>query len=172
MKNCILIILLGIGFIHCTLNKAIAVEEENLYLTIEEVAIMEGEYTGTLEYLDYSDDQTKTSLKMTANFTIDGKKIKVINRFNEGNGRVETRKGYYKIKGGKIDGHPLLEKVISGDGIRLVWLETGKDGNDQKSATFRFTMEGDGTNLSIRKEVKYDGEADFFTRNLTQLRKK
>jgi len=177
MKNFILIILLGISFFNCTPKNAIAFEEanpqvEDLYLTMEEVAIIEGEYKGTLEYLDYSDNKTKTTLNMTASFIIDGNKIQVVNKFNEGNGRMETRKGNYKIKGGKMEGHTLKEKVIDGDAFRLVWLETGKDGNDNKSATFRFTMESDGTNLSIRKEVLFDGETEYFTRNLTQLQKK
>lgn len=177
MKNYILTLLLGMGLLSCTPKTAIALEEipptvEDLYLTMEEVTLIEGEYIGTLEYLNYSDEKTRVTLNMTASFIIEGNKIKVINRFNEGNGRVETRTGHYKIKGGKIDGHALTEKVVEGDTFRIVWLETGKDGNDHKSATFRFTMKGDGTTLSIRKEVLFDGETDYFTRNLTELRKK
>ena len=169
MKNRIIVVLLGIAFLNCMLIEEISLKDLNL--DIKELIRVEGAYTGTLEYLNYSDDKSWVTLNMRATFAIKGKKIKVVNIFNEGNGRTEIRKGYYTIKKNQIDGHDLAEKIIDGDKMKLVWYEHGKDGNQHKKATFRYTIEGDGVILTIRKEVLYEGTATYFTRNLTQLKK-
>lgn len=169
MKNRILIVLFGISFLNCMLTEIIGLQDLNL--NIKELAMVEGEYSGTLEYLNYSDDKSRVTLNMTSSFAIKGNKIKVTNIFDEGNGRKETRKGYYLIEDNQIDGNDLAEKVMEGDQMRLVWYGHGRDGNQNKMATFRFTFEGNGEVLNIRKEVMYEGTTNYFTRNLTQLKK-
>jgi len=169
MKNHILIACLSIAFLNFTLTEA--TNPPTLNLDIQELERVEGQYTRTMEYLNYSDEETRVTLNMTASFNIKGNKIKVTNVFDEGNGRTETRKGYYLIKDNKIDGHALAEKMVDGDAMKLVWYQKGKDGNQHKAATFRFTIDGNGETLSIRKEVLFKGETTYFTRNLTLLTK-
>jgi len=169
MKNHLLIACLSIAFLNFTLTEDM--NPQALNLDIQELELVEGEYTGTMEYLNYSDEKSRVTLNMTASFTIKGNKIKVTNVYDEGNGRTETRKGRYLIKQNRIDGHTLAEKVIDGDAIKLIWYKEGKDGNQRKPATFRFTFESNGATLSIRKEVLFKGATAYFTRNLTLLKK-
>ena len=56
MKNYILTLLLGMGLLSCTPKTAIALEEipptvEDLYLTMEEVTLIEGEYILSLIHI-------------------------------------------------------------------------------------------------------------------------
>lgn len=169
MKNRILIVLLGIAFLNTTFKEEINIQALNL--DIQELEMVEGKYEGTLEYLNYSDDKSRVTLNMTASFSIQGNRIKVVNIYDEGNGRKEIRQGGYVIKNDRIDGNTIAEKKKNGDGLTLVWYEKGRDGNQHKAATFRFTIKMDGETLSIRKEVLYEGDTDYFTRNLTQLKK-
>ena len=169
MKNRFLIVLFGMVFLNTTLKEDGNITAINL--DIQELEMLAGKYKGTLEYLDYSDDKSRVTLNMTASFSIQGNKIKVVNVYDEGNGRTETRKGHYIIKNSQIDGITLAEKKKNRNALKLVWYEKGRDGNQNKAATFRHTFETDGEILSIRKEVLYEGESAYFTRNLTQLKK-
>ena len=66
--------------------------------------------------------------------------------------------------GATIDGEKVIERTrLPGDVLRIVTQKAGPD-ND-KNALFRFTYTMSKMNLTIKKEVRYDGTTEFFERN-------
>ena len=63
-----------------------------------------------------------------------------------------------------IDGERVTERsVLAGGVVRLVTETSGQD--DRRPAMFRFTYLVGDSSFSRRKEVKFDGTADYFERH-------
>ena len=66
--------------------------------------------------------------------------------------------------GSAIDGERVAERSILADGIvRIVTEKSGQD--DRRPAMFRFTYLIGDKSFSRKKEVKFDGTADYFERH-------
>lgn len=66
--------------------------------------------------------------------------------------------------GKTFDGENVIERTKLADGIlRVVTSIKGKD--DDRDATFRHTYLIGKKSFSIRKDVRFDGETEFFERN-------
>ncbi|MDX1943008.1 MAG: hypothetical protein SFU99_20765 [Saprospiraceae bacterium] len=135
---------------------------------IDEVKHLNGLYTGTLTYLDYTSNE-RVEIPLIANCYIE--KNKLIQEFtiNEW-GRVVRQKESYEFKNGTIyaDGALKLEEKeynAATKEFRLVLTERGKDGNQQKPCIFRYTASYANDVFTMTKDVKFDGENEFFNRN-------
>ncbi len=135
---------------------------------IDEVKHLNGLYTGTLTYLDYTSNE-RVAIPLIGNCYIE--KNKLIQEFtiNEW-GRVIRQKEEYEFKNGTIytSGALKLEEKeynAATKEFRLVLTERGKDGNDQKPCMFRYTATYANDTFVMTKDVKFDGENEFFNRN-------
>ncbi len=132
---------------------------------IEDFAFMQGNWTGILEYTDYQDDKTRVLLKTTINYMILDKKIFTQTTYLEPNGVPVYSKGQISINGtgNKInfndESFTLSEKTLG----RLVFMREGED-NDKKSH-IRETIDHEKDNLTITKEVQYEGSNQFLLRH-------
>lgn len=136
-------------------------------LTSDHLKVYDGEWNGTLTYLNYGDDKTLVdlSVKMVANFDKD--RLKFDYFYDEGNGRIEKRTGVFKITRSKIlyNGSWTLDEsdITDLEHWKLSMSNQGKDNN--KKASFKQTVEVSPERIVYIKMVKYDGESDYFMRN-------
>jgi len=153
----ILILIISVGCSKIQLE-----DTDPLYITIEEISFLKGDYTGTLTYLDYGSEEL-VNLNSTSTFTVKGNKLNVIHNVSEPNGSIVKQKANYKFKNGLLEGTALSEKEINGQSIYLVWEDNGKDNN--KAATIRFILDADEEKIQLTKMVKYENSDEFFMRN-------
>jgi hypothetical protein len=136
-------------------------------LTSDHLKVYDGEWNGTLTYLNYGDDKTMVdlSVKMVANFDKD--RLKFDYFYDEGNGRIEKRTGVFKITRSKIlyNGSSTLDEsdITDLEHWKLSMSSQGKDNN--KKASFKQTVEVSPERIVYIKIVKYDGDSDYFMRN-------
>jgi len=135
---------------------------------IGEVEHLDGLYTGTLSYLDYTSEE-RVEIPLTGNCRV--KKNQLILEFiiNEW-GNTVRQKYKYSFKNGTIyhDGAWNLEKDEydpETKAFTYVITKSGKDGNERKPCTFRVTMAYANDTLTVTKDVKFDDEDAFFNRN-------
>ncbi|MBO3697802.1 hypothetical protein [Roseivirga sp. E12] len=139
----------------------------NQDLTSDHLKVYDGEWNGTLTYLNYGDDKTmvELSVRMVATFT--GEKLKFEYFYNEGDGRVEKRKGMFQIKKNKIlyNGNWTLDEseITDLSHWKLKMSSEGKDNN--KKASFKQTVDVSPERIVYIKMVKYEGESEYFMRN-------
>lgn len=159
----------GLILIMFSLNFTIFAQSDSQTLQISEVEHVEGAYTGTLTYLDYTSNE-RVELSLTATSKI--KKNKLILEFAIPEwGKMIRQKYAYEFKNGTIynDGRAwkLEEKDYNPDNKRFTYVisKPGKDGNDQKTCIFRLTIAYANDLLTITKDVKFDDEQVFFNRN-------
>ncbi|MEM8525998.1 MAG: hypothetical protein AAGG68_15270 [Bacteroidota bacterium] len=137
---------------------------DDLFLEIEDLAFLGGDYEGTLTYLDFESD-VNANLNVRAEYYMENNKLKYTHFVDEGNGKTEKKKGSFSIKNGKINGAKLLKRTMeqSNNTLTLVYEEEGKD--DGRKARLRHTIIGNDDSLLVQKEVCYEGEDNFFIRN-------
>jgi len=139
----------------------------NLDLTSDHLKVYDGEWNGTLTYLNYGDDKTMVdlSVRMVANF--DKGRLKFDYFYDEGNGTIEKRSGVFKITRSKIlyNGSWTLDSsnITDLENWALIMSSQGKDNN--RKASFKQTVEVSPERIVYIKMVKYDGESDYFMRN-------
>jgi hypothetical protein len=143
-------------------------------LTTDNLTAIEGEWTGTLTYLNYRDDKTLVSLPVEIIATNAGKSIDLVMIFTEPGGGSERRTDKIKLKKKQI--------VFSGDwdlGESKVedlnnWeVEMSKEGIDNNlKANFLQIMKVSADDILITKKVRYRGEEDYFMRNEYKLKRK
>ena len=160
MKNAI--ILLALMLLYATLSVG---QNSSLTPSIQDFAFVQGNWTGVLEYTDYQDDKTKVQLKTTKTYMILDKKLLTQTTFIEPNGVPVYNKGQISVSntGDKINfGGELLTIAEKKEG-RLILMGAGDD-NDKKSQireTFDYTKD----QMTITKDVKYDGSDVFLMRH-------
>ncbi len=160
MKN--VLILLALMLYYTTFSVG---QNNSLMPIIEDFTFMQGNWTGVLEYTDYQDDKTKVVLKTTTNYRILDKKLLIQTTYIEPNGVPVYSKGQISIsrKGDKIsfndDLFTLSEKTVG----RLVLTREGKD--NEKKSLIRETIDYTKDDLTITKEIKYEGSNEFLLRH-------
>jgi hypothetical protein len=124
-------------------------------------------WTGTLTYLDYRSNK-KVSIPSSLTVTqAAGDENAWVFEYEYPDEPKANGKQTLKLEeeGRVFDGETVSERTgLDGGGFRLVTVKRGRD-ND-KDALFRFTYTLDGGTFSVKKEVKPEGAAEFFERNL------
>ena len=137
--------------------------------------LQEGDYNGTLTYLDYTSNTKEVLDELTGKIAILGKKISLITQIKEDVRIFADTSEIGKDGSDIIFGSSLwqLEQETKKRGKVTEWILTkrGFDGNDRKECTFKMTIRFQDVALTWRKEVKFDGEERYFTRNQYDLRK-
>jgi hypothetical protein len=147
--------------------------QAQLMVQAEELNFLEGLYRGDLTYKDYTSGELE-SLPLVASFTRKGDTYTLDIELYE-SGKLFDQKYKYRIANGTVysDGAWNLEsKEVNSDAqtFAIVIKRTGKDGNERRPCTFRTTLAGDARQWTITKEVKFDDEPDYFTRNQYTLK--
>lgn len=136
-------------------------------VTNDHLKVYDGNWEGSLTYLDYGDDKTLVTLplRVEANYSEKGVEFKYF--FTEPGGRIEKRTDRFRIKKKSIYYNGNWD-VVSFEAKSLEeWTLTleseGKD-NNQK-ASFRKVVEVSTSKITIEKMVRYAGTEEYFVRN-------
>lgn len=160
MKNALIILALMLFY------KSIALgQNAGLSPAIEDFSFMQGNWTGILEYTDYQDDKTMVQLKTTVTYMILDKKMLSQTTYTEPNGVPVYNKGQISVtkKGDKINFGGELLAISEKKNGHIVLLGTGDD--NEKKSLIRETIDYTKDELTITKEVKYDGKDQFLMRH-------
>jgi hypothetical protein len=124
-----------------------------------------GSWQGTLTYLDYSSGKPYT---MPADLEV--KRIGKTNKFIFSD-IYPNEKSANSVDTVSIDGKYINNELIksrrklpNGD-VEIITEEYGKDGNDNKPATFRNTYTLGNTIYKKRKDVQFNGETQWINRH-------
>jgi hypothetical protein len=124
------------------------------------------QWSGTLTYLDY---RSKKKVSIPANLNVrpngDDKWSWIFEYEYPDEPHANSREVVRLSKDGRsLNGEVVMERLSLADNtIRFVTEKKGQDNN--RSASIRFTYSLDAKSFSIRKEVRYEGEDQFFERN-------
>ncbi|MFY0594346.1 hypothetical protein [Roseivirga sp.] len=136
-------------------------------LTNEHLKVYNGEWEGSLTYLNYGDDETLVTLPLKVEAEHSAKGVEFKYYFTEPGGRIEKRTDRFRIKKDKIyyNGYWDLESsdIKSLDEWSLELKSEGKDNN--RKASFRKEVKVSANKITIKKFVKYEGTDEFFVRN-------
>jgi len=160
MKALILALLLGSQiFGSVSLNEA--------RIKRDDLQILTGtQWTGTLTYLDY---RSKKKVSIPANLNVmpnvEDKWSWVFQYVYPDEPKANSREIVRLSKDGRsLNGEVVLERTsLPDNSVRFVTEKKGTD-ND-RSAVIRFTYLLNAKSFSIRKEVRYEDEVQFFERN-------
>ncbi|MEM1270874.1 MAG: hypothetical protein AAF752_14580 [Bacteroidota bacterium] len=160
------------------LVQAPAEAEPDTIESIDDVAFLQGEWGGTLEYLDYTSER-RVSLAVDVNITrgqgeAGDPQFSVRMIFTEPDGRKVGGTSLFAVpESGIVDYNGDRWTVDSFTEIRnvpeLVMSTLGQD--DNRAATIRTTVRLEDGELTIRKDVQYTGETDYINRNVFTLEK-
>lgn len=133
----------------------------------DDLQILTGaQWSGTLTYLDY---RSKKKVSIPANLTVkpngEDKWSWVFEYEYPDEPQANSREIVRLSKDGKsMDGEVVLERTSLPDStVRFVTEKKGEDNN--RSASIRFTYSLNAKGFSIKKEVRYEDENQFFERN-------
>ncbi len=130
----------------------------------------EGAWKGKLEYRDYTSNEW-VGMPLEGAAYLKGNSFHLKYLLKEGKGYKQHYT--YAIKDGTVFSGGAWKIVsfqpLSGGVFQLVMTQAGRDGNEHKPCMFRVRFEGNAQYLTITKEVRFDGEADFFVRNTYSL---
>lgn len=135
-------------------------------VTINDFTSLKGRWTGTLTYLDYSNNKSET-IKANLDVVIKDSSIYELAIFYTDEPKKSGKDSYRILKNGtKINDRLVIERTVDADGnIKVVLQDKGTDGNDYRPATFHQVLVIGKNNFTITKLVKFDGEEKFFQRN-------
>jgi hypothetical protein len=156
-----------LAFCIIILGPAILNAQTNFKTLLKDFQKTSGSWKGSLTYLDYSSGKPYT---MPADMEI--KRIKKTNKFalsniypNETNAN-STDTVTISTDGKYINkGLVKSRRRLPGGDIEIITEEMGKDGNDNKPATFRHTYIFGKTLFKKRKDIQYIGGTDWINRH-------
>ena len=131
-----------------------------------------GLYQGALSYRDYTSDEW-VSLPLVAAGYAKGNRLQLECMLHEW-GRHMEQHYRYTFKNGTLyheGAWNLRGQDVSDTDYRYVFEREGKDGNERRPCTFRLTFAYTGESFSISKEVRWEGESEFFLRNRYTLQR-
>jgi hypothetical protein len=145
---------------------------QNQSVSISDFKPLEGRWSGTLTYLDYSSNTNET-IKTNVEVSIKNATVFEMGIFytDEPN---KNEKDKYRIRknGTMINKRKLIERTLLPDGtLKIVLQDKGTDGNDYKPATFHHVLLISKNKFTMTKLVKFDGEINFFQRNQYSFRR-
>lgn len=134
-------------------------------VSLKDFQLIAGEWKGRLTYLDYTSSKQETiGAMLTAKLGTNTVDFIIGYPGESGKGGKDS----YVInkEGTMINGMKLTERTMTDKGLlKIVLEEKGRDGNDQRPATFHHELILGKNEFSITKLVKFDGESEFFQRN-------
>jgi hypothetical protein len=142
---------------------------------LERLASLNGNWTGSLEYLDYSDNKSKTKLPTVCeavfNKSGNDKYLSVKFIFDEGKGRTVTGEDAWTIPDDRTFFYDSTNYSITSyynqfdnnDLTVFVFETESKDNN--KPCIIKQTFEIHNNSFSIKKQVKYADSESYFTRH-------
>lgn len=140
-----------------------------------DLKIMEGNWVGTLTYLDYKSNQPFT---MPANTSIQQSKdnpnffLRSLGYSNEPKANKKDTLVIGK-NGTTFDGYTIVSyKKLSADSIFIITQQKGIDGNDDKPALLRHTYTISNHVFTNRKDVKFDGTTTWIKRSEYSFKRK
>ena len=127
------------------------------------------ELSGTLGYLDYTSERWER-IPVSMRFDdVQGRKIRFHVRYPGETQYNETDTLKLSKDGRALSGDVIIERRATGNETVVVTQSRGED--DGRAADIRTTYAiSDGT-LTITKNVRFDGESDYFRRNAYELRR-
>ncbi|MBS1493733.1 MAG: hypothetical protein JST55_09485 [Bacteroidetes bacterium] len=142
---------------------------------LERLASLNGNWIGSLEYLDYGDNKSKTKLPTVCeavyNKSGSDKYLSVKFIFDEGKGRTVTGEDAWTIIDEKTFFYDSTNYKITNfytqfDNNDITVFELEKDGMDNnKPCTIKQTFEIHNDSFFIKKEVKYSDAESYFVRH-------
>jgi hypothetical protein len=123
-------------------------------------------WKGSLTYLDYTSKKQVSiaSALVVTRLDADGRSWQFEYRYPDEPKANSTSRVTIAADGLTIDGERVTERsVLAGGIVRIVTEKSGQD--DRRPAMFRFTYLVGDSSFSRRKEVKFDGTADYFERH-------
>lgn len=124
------------------------------------------QWSGTLTYLDYR-SKKKVTIPVNLNVRANGEdKWSWVFEYEYPDEPQANSKEIVRLSkdGRTMNGEVVLERIsLPGNTIRFVTEKNGEDNN--RKASIRFTYSVNAKSFSIRKEVRYEGEEQFFERN-------
>jgi len=161
----IFLLFISIGSSHLSYAQSDSPQQTH-QMTTSEIQMFTGEWTGTLSYLDYSSGEIYTMPCESIIERKTNKKLSISYSYpNEPNanskGRIKVSKG-----GTHINKTRISSKSMTTDGqLTIAAQYHGRDGNDAKPAMIRNIYKVSDQQLTIRKEVKFEGTNDWIVRN-------
>ncbi len=154
-------------FFLVTIVLTITASAQTAKISAKDLKPLEGkEWVGDLIYLDY---QSKKPTSVKSNVTVthdatDKLKWTLAMQYPHEPGANRTESVVLSSDGSIFDGENVIERIKMPDGtLKIVTTVAGVD--DHRKATFRHTYLVGKKIFSIRKEVKFDGESEYFERN-------
>lgn len=127
----------------------------------------EGDWKGTLTYLDYTSGKSHTmpvKLNISALSKEAGPWLLTVEFPDEP--RANGKDSFSISPDGRNVNRATVVAVRKKKGVQYIVAETGgRDGNENRKALFRFTYEISRRSLVWKKEVRFEGEEQFFQRN-------
>jgi len=160
MKALVLALLLGSQIFGAVSIKEARIKRDDLQ------SLTGVQWSGTLTYLDY---RSKKKVSIPANLTVrpngEDKWSWAFEYAYPDEPKANSREIVRLSKDGtSINGEVVLERTSLPDNtVKFVTQKKGEDNN--RSASIRFTYSLQAKNFSIRKEVRYEDENQFFERN-------
>jgi len=139
---------------------------QNPSVSITDFKPLNGRWNGTLTYLDYTSNTPET-IKANVEVAIKSAEVFEVAIFFSAE-PAKNGKDKYRIRknGIMVNKRKVMEKTVQPDGaLKIVLQEKGKDGNDNKPATFHHVLLIDNNKFTMTKLVRFDGETTFFQRN-------
>ena len=140
-------------------------------LMLQDLYVMEGEWAGTLTYLDYQDNQTMVDIATRMVVTPKKRKIRYTYIYTEPSGKILKEKGVIQIipeeemvrmgnEQYSIQAFTVSEARNSGS---MILTRTGVDSGNP--CTIKRIIQWAPNSLEISTEILPDGEVAYFQRN-------
>jgi hypothetical protein len=146
------------------------------FLSAQNFNLQEGDYAGTLTYIDYTSGKQVILDQMDGKFVLDKGTPVLSTEIREGTrvypSESRIQKNGNQVTFGDQQWTLLDEKSRRGKITEWTLSRRGIDGNDNKPCTFKLLIRFQDVAVTWRKEVKFDDQAEYFMRNQYDLRKK
>jgi len=136
-------------------------------------------WKGNLTYLNYSDDKSNVKIPCTLETSFKKGKLFTMIIFDELDKKGKKMKDKSNIsisKNGQYlffgkDKWEIISNKKTKDNLEIIATKRGKDNNRPSDFKITLTIEN-GNSISWKKDVRYDGTAEFFNRNQFTFSKK
>lgn len=132
---------------------------------IEDFEVLEGDdWSGSLTYLNYNSEERSTIPVKLQVREVKGRTMNYAIQY-PGEEEYNSKEQIVLSRDGRrIDGFEVVARIESPDGALLI-TTLGKGEDDERPADLQFVYTLSADRLSIRKDVRFEGDEAFFNRN-------